>query len=152
MVDLGGQIAVSRELPTGAWPIVIAHPTRRVEAALEIILDGGSLATSGASERSRDVEGGVVSHIFDPRTGRPLYRPESVTVWHEDALAADILSTALYVLGPGEGLRYANERGLAALFLVPNGVGDQEAVTFLASPAFRERFPERYSVDDWRAW
>ena len=140
MVDLGGQIVVSGAPPTGAWPIAIAHPARRAETAVEIILEGGSLATSGASERSFETEGGLVAHILDPRTGRPLHRPGSVTVWHEDALTADILSTALYVLGPEAGLRHADEHGFAALFLAP-ARGGRDTVVLRASRAFHQRFP-----------
>ena len=141
MVNLGGQIAVSGALPAGAWPVAIAHPARRAESGLELGLAGGSLATSGASERSYDVEGGTVVHILDPRTGRPLHRPESVTVWHEDPLVADILSTALYVLGLEAGLQYADEQRLAAVFLVPVGEAVDAGVTLRASRAFRQRFP-----------
>ena len=141
MVDLGGQIVVSGTRPAGAWPVAIAHPGRRAEIAMEVAVDGGSLATSGASERSYEIEGGMIAHIVDPRTGRPLHRPESVTVWHQDALTADILSTALYVMGPEAGLRYADEHGFAVLFLAPAGRGARESVTRLASPAFRQRFP-----------
>ncbi len=148
MVDLGGQIAVSGAPPAGTWPVAIAHPAQRAEIAMEIALDGGSLATSGASERSYEIEGGMVAHIVDPRTGRPLHRPGSVTVWHEDALTADILSTALYVLGPKAGLRHADEHGFAALFLVPAGRGARESVTLLASQAFRRRFPAVAHVAD----
>lgn len=139
MVDLGGQLAVSGA-PVGGWEVAIAHPTRRAEAAVALSLDSGSLATSGASERSYAIEGGMVTHILDPRTGRPLYRPGSVTLWHEDALTADILSTALYVLGPEAGLRYADEHRLAALFLAPAGEAADAAVTPRASRAFRQRF------------
>ena len=142
MVDLGGQIAVSGAPPAGAWPVGIAHPVRRAETVLEIALDRGSLATSGASERSHEIEGGMVAHIIDPRSGRPLNRPESVTVWHEDALTADILSTALYVLGPEAGLRYADEHGFAVLFLAPTSDGGRESVALHASRAFRQRFLE----------
>jgi len=34
-----------------------------------------------------------------------------------DATTADILSTALYVMGPDEGVRWADEHGVAALFI-----------------------------------
>ena len=140
MVNLGGQIAVSGAPPAGAWPVAIAHPVRRAEVGLEIALADGSLATSGASERSYDVEGDTVAHIVDPRTGQSVHRPESVTVWHEDPLAADILSTALYVMGLEAGLRYADEHRLAAMFLAPAGA-TAEAVTLRASRAFHQRFP-----------
>ena len=146
MINLGGQIAVSGVPPAGPWPVAIAHPARRAEIGLEIALDGGSLATSGASERSYDVDGGTVAHILAPRTGRPLHRPESVTVWHEDPLAADILSTALYVMGREVGLRYADEHRLAAMFLAPAGEAADAAVTLRASRAFRQRF--RWSVSE----
>ena len=150
MADLGGQIAVSGAPPNGAWPVGIAHPARRGESALEIAVDGGSLATSGASERSHEIDGGMVAHILDPRTGRPLHRPESVTVWHADALTADILSTALYVLGPEAGLRYANEHGFAALFLASSSGGGRESVVPQASRAFRRRF--LVPADDPAGW
>ena len=149
MVDLGGQIAVFLA-PIGGWGVAIAHPARRAEAVLELHLDSGSLATSGVSERSYAIEGGTVAHILDPRTGRPLSRPGSVTVWHEDALAADVLSTALYVLGPEAGLRYADEHRLAALFLAPLGGDDDAAVTLRASRAFRQRFPGLSRIGDAR--
>ena len=140
MVNLGGQIAVSGAPPAGAWPVAIADPTRRADTAVEIALDGGSLATSGVSGRPYEIDDGIVAHILDPRTGRPLHRPESVTVWHEDALTADILSTALYVLGPETGLRYADEHGLAVLFLTPTSGGGRGSVAPGASRAFHQRF------------
>ena len=138
MVDLGGQIAVSGATPAEGWSVAVAHPARRAESALEIVLGSGSLATSGASERSFALEDEKVAHILDPRTGRTLHRPETATVWHEDALAADVLSTGLYVLGPEAGLRYADEHELTALFLAPAGDSN---VTLRASRAFRRRFP-----------
>ena len=132
---MGGQ-------PAGAgWPVAIAHPARRHQVALALTLTTGSLATSGASERSRVVDGRPVGHILDPRTGQPIHRPESVTVWHEDPLAADILSTALYVMGADNGLDHAEQHGVAALFLVPDPGRDAVSVTVRASRMFEIRFP-----------
>ena len=148
MVDLGGQIAVSVAPDAAAWPIAIGHPARRAEPVLDTTLRSGSLATSGASERSYEVEGKMVAHIIDPRTGRPVHRPESVTVWHADALAADILSTALYVMGPDEGLRYADAQRVAALFLTPAGGPGRTAPTPRASRAFRRQFPVVAALSD----
>ena len=140
MVDFGGQIAVGGKPAGAGWPVAIAHPARRHQAALALTLTTGSLATSAASERSRVVDGRPVAHILDPRTGRPIHRPESVTVWHEDPLAADLLSTALYVMGADEGLDLAARHGIAALFLVPDS-GRDAPVTVLASRTFETRFP-----------
>jgi thiamine biosynthesis lipoprotein len=69
------------------------------------------------------VSGTRVGHILDPRTGAPAPFKGSVTVWHRSALAADALSTALYVMGPKEGARWADARGISALFLLPDDAG-----------------------------
>ena len=140
LIDFGGQVAVSGESVAGAWPAAVAHPTRRDTPVLELLLAAGSLATSGGSERDLVLESGArFGHIIDPRTGRPVSRSASVTVWHEDAFAADVLSTALYVMGPEEGLAWAGDYGFAVCFIVPDlPSGD---VTFRATPAFAARFP-----------
>ena len=64
-----------------------------------------------------------------------------MTVWHEDPLAADILSTALYVMGADAGLDYAERHGVAAVFLVPDPADGAVPVAVRASPMFRARFP-----------
>ena len=139
-IDFGGQMAVSGEAAGSAWPIGVAHPARRDIPVLDLPLAAGSLATSGGSERDLLLDSGErIGHIIDPRTGRPVNRSASVIVWHEDAFTADVLSTTLYVMGPGEGLAWAEARGLAACFLV---VGDAAAgVEFRATAAFAARFP-----------
>jgi thiamine biosynthesis lipoprotein ApbE len=38
-----------------------------------------------------------------------------------DPMVADILSTALFVMGPEAGMRWLEGRGIAALFLVSSG-------------------------------
>lgn len=120
MVDLGGQISVGGRVPLeGSWPVAVAHPQRRDHPALHLRMTSGSLSTSAGSERDLVVNGTRVGHIFDPRTGRPAPFNGSVTVWHGSGLAADALSTALYVMGPEAGLRWAETRGIAAGYLIP---------------------------------
>jgi thiamine biosynthesis lipoprotein len=139
MIDLGGQVAVGAAPPgRPGWTVFIADPERRTTPALEVTLTGGSLSTSAGSERDVHVNGRRISHHIDPRTGRPAAFDGSVSVWHEQALAADALSTALYVMGEREGLRWAGEHDVAACYLRDGRV--------LASPAFRRRFrtPDRF--------
>ena len=136
MIDFGGQVAVAG----ASWTVAIAHPVRRNEAALEITLSEGSLATSGGSESDLTLPDGThVGHILDPRTGRPARAPQpfSVSVWHERALDADILSTALYVMGPEEGIAWAEAQGIAACFLVGDAA---DVVDIRATSAFEARF------------
>lgn len=142
LVDLGGQVAVSEGPGRNAWTVALAHPRRRREGVASLELRGGSLSTSGGSERDRTTaDSEPAGHIQDPRTGLPVRRPESVVVWKEEALAADALSTALYVLGPEEGLPWAEERGLAAAFLAPRP--DSGEVEIRTTAAFRARFTLR---------
>ena len=135
MVDLGGQVSVHGVPPgRGGWPVSIAHPLDRQRATVEVTLRAGSLSTSAGSERDLFVDGRRISHHLDPRTGGPVTFDGSVTVWHRRALVADILSTALFVMGPDEGLRWAESRGIAAGYLVPTW--DRE-VSMRATAAFR---------------
>ena len=132
MIDLGGQVSAGGAAGDG-WPVAIAHPSDRDMPYAHIRLSHGSVATSGGSERDRTIRGTRVGHIFDPRTGRPATFSGSVTVWHERGVVADILSTALYVMGPDEGLRWAAANQIAAMYLSPAGSGVKTAMT----PAFR---------------
>lgn len=135
MVDFGGQVSV-HGVPPGrrGWPVWIGHPADRQRAYVEVTLRGGSLSTSAGSERDIFVGGRRITHILDPRTGGPAPFDGSVTVWHPRALVADILSTALFVMGPEQGLRWAESRGIAACFLVPDGHGE---ASMRATAAFR---------------
>ena len=122
MIDLGGQVSVGGATPpAGGWTVGIAHPRHRDRPVVQVRMTSGSLSTSAGSERDLAVNGTRVGHILDPRTGRPATFNGSVTVWHERGLIADILSTALFVMGPDAGQRWAEARGLAACFLVPEG-------------------------------
>jgi thiamine biosynthesis lipoprotein len=139
LVDLGGQVGVCAcgDLPNSdGWRVGIAHPRIRDRVLFEVTLRSGSLATSGGSERDQRAHGRRVSHILDPRTGTPATFDGSVVVWHARGLVADILSTALYVMGPAKGLRWAERNGIAVCFLVPEGPD----VRVRASTEFRRRF------------
>lgn len=133
MVDLGGQVSVGGPWPDG-WPIAIADPLQRGRALLHGVLFSGSVSTSGGSERDLTVGATRISHHFDPRTGRPATFAGSVTVWHRSGLAADALSTALFVMGREEGLRWAETHGIAALYATPSA----GAVRVDASSSFRK--------------
>lgn len=138
MIDLGGQIAAAGAPPglTG-WKISLARPDRRTVPLTTLTMTVGSLSTSGGSERDRHVGGVRVSHHIDPRTGRPARFTGSVSVWHPSALVADALSTALYVMGPREGLAWAEAHAHAVLFAI---VGRGGTVSLLASRAFQRQF------------
>ena len=144
LVDLGGQVAVAGVAPGEAWAVAVAHPMRRDHPVVDLSLSRGSLATSGGSERDLTFGGARVGHILDPRTGSTVVRCASVSVWHDDPLAADVLSTSLYVMGVEAGLAWAEARGIAASFIVPadgvDGDAGSDTVTVRSTTAFRQRF------------
>lgn len=112
LIDLGGQVMVYGRPPgKHSWTVDVAHPERRDRSAITLELNSGSLSTTGNSEQP--------GHVLDSRTGLPIEFPGSVVVWHERGLVADIVSTALFVMGPDRGIEWAESRGLAACFLIP---------------------------------
>lgn len=114
-LDLGGQTAV-----VGTWEVPVADPRARERPAVALTIDGGSVSTSGNSERGIVVDGERLGHILDPRNGRPAPDFGSLTVWTADPLRADCLSTGLYVMGPEAALSWAEGHpGVEVLVLRP---------------------------------
>ena len=120
LLDFGGQIAVhgTPENQTG-WNIRLSQSDDRARTTdHELFLRAGSVSTSGHSERSTKVGDRMVHHILNPITGQPADPFGSVTVWNSSALVADVLSTALYVMGPETGYEWAVKNKIAAAFLM----------------------------------
>ncbi len=107
MIDFGGQLIVR-----GEHELAIADPTDRDKPVLALTIANASLSTSSGSEKP--------GHILDPRSGEVIPAGGSVSVIANDALTADILSTALFVMGEDEGLRWADANGVAAIFINPS--------------------------------
>lgn len=129
-LDLGGQLAL---LGRG-WEIPVADPRRRDRPVLTMIVDGGSVSTSGNSEHGFEIDGKRYGHILDPRTGEPASDFGSLTVWTADPLWADCLSTGLFVLGPERALAWAAAHpDVEVLALRPEG----NRLRALASPGLR---------------
>lgn len=147
MIDLGGQIMVQGHPPGGlAWPVDLAHPVERNRPLRTVRLPSGSLSTSGGSERDLEVSGHRVGHILDPRSGRPVQFRGSVAVWHSSALVADVLSTALYVMGPEAGLAWAEARDLAGCFFVAGSTAALQSRQSKRAHAEREPAASRSEI------
>jgi thiamine biosynthesis lipoprotein len=119
-LNFGGQVLViGRDRRGGDWTVPVAHPARRAKPAAWLHLRDRSASTSSQSERFVTVAGKRLGHILDPRTGQPVPAWGSVTVVAEDPAAADAVSTALLVLGPEAGGRWAESReDMGVLFLI----------------------------------
>ena len=118
-LDFGGQIMTWGQ----GREVAVAGPRGRRASPLRILLPArSSLACSGCSERGR--------HLLDPRTGTPCPDWGSVAAAAGTGLEAELLSTALFVLGPEAGLPWAAEQKAAAAFLLHDGRVER-------TPAFR---------------
>ena len=83
-----------------------------------------AVAASGDAARRFEHKGLRYGHILDPRTGWPVANGmRAVTVLAPTCLQAGIYSTALFVLGPKDGLRFANcARDLDACLQTDHGM------------------------------
>lgn len=116
-LNFGGQLLIYGK----PVEIELADPAERTKnSGIHIRIKSGSVSTSGGSEHDKIIDGKRIGHILNPHTGLPSPSFGSVTVWNESAFDADVLSTALYVMGPEKGIAYANANAIAACFLVIN--------------------------------
>ena len=152
LVEIGGEVRTAGHSSTGGpWRIAIERPPAQSDPSgaegpnetlplgLQRVLEftDGALATSGDYRNYWERDGVRYSHTIDPRTGRPVeHALASPSVVHESCAIADAYATALMVLGPQEGLRWADENDIAALLLVYR----EDSLEELPSAAFRERF------------
>ena len=120
LFEIGGELRGIGRRPGGQpWQVMIdaesASPQR-------IALADMAVATSGDRWHRRERGGRRWSHTIDPRSGEPVaHSLASVTVLHAQCMHADALATVLTVLGPDEGLAFAERHDVAALFV---GHGD----------------------------
>ncbi len=106
LIDIGGNIYASGKNRYGRpWQIGIRHPRNNDELIGILELSDKAVSTSGDYERFRIINSKRYHHILNPKTGLPADRCISVTVITKTAMVADILSTAVFVLGWEDGLR-----------------------------------------------
>lgn len=122
-LNAGGDIRIYGEKPSGErWTVGIQDPNVNGQGSdisyiAALRLEGeGSVVTSGDYQRFFEEQGEKYHHILNPADGKPARQVKSVTIVADDALTADALSTAVFVLG--------REKGLALLGHFPgvNGV------------------------------
>lgn len=135
LIDAGGNIVAVGTRPDGSpWHIGIrdprgSSPTDTIGPVVKV--EDEAVVTSGDYERFFIEDGHRYHHIFDPKTGRPADRAQSATIIASNSLDADMLSTAVFVLGPVEGPKILTGLdGVSAMVVGPDG-----HLTF--SPGFR---------------
>lgn len=135
-IDAGGDLYLGGLNPQSEpWSVGIRHPRIDRELIDSVRVSDKAVCTSGDYERVvvvQSLRGGRAEpdrtrrataesehHILDPRTGASPSGVASVTVVGPNALLADALATAAFVLGPVEGLRLLERHGVEGLILTP---------------------------------
>ncbi|MBM4280813.1 MAG: FAD:protein FMN transferase [Deltaproteobacteria bacterium] len=107
VLSSGGDVVVGGRRGDRPWRVGVQDP-RGPDPFLALPVDpailGGAVMTVSDNE-DYFVTGGARYHsVLDPRTGLPSTRCRSVTVFADDALFAEALARAVFVLGDKDGL------------------------------------------------
>ncbi len=135
LVEIGGELRLRGHNAKGKlWAIAIESPFAGIPGPHTIVpLTDAAVATSGDYRNYFESKGTRYSHTIDPATGKPVtHSLASVTVLAEEGGRADALATAILVMGSEQGMRFALDEDLAALFLIRREAGVEERST----PAF----------------
>lgn len=144
--SLGGNVQAVGSKPDGSpWRVGIQDPEGQGSLAVVEVQDR-AVVTSGGYQRYFEEDGVTYWHILDPDTAAPARTGlSSVTVIGPEGLVCDGLSTALFVLGEEEGIRFWREHpelGVELVFLREDGSVSITAGledTFALGPGFEDR-------------
>lgn len=120
LLDLGGSVTLVGSKEDGSpWRVAVQDPADSGAVVGVLSLTDCSAVTSGGYQRYFERDGAVYHHILDPRTGYPANSGLlSATVVCADPTLADILSTAVFVMGEEAALDLWRAEGGFELALV----------------------------------
>jgi Membrane-associated lipoprotein involved in thiamine biosynthesis len=124
LVNSGGDMyCLGKKTAQQLWKVGIQHPRDSNRAFLEIRLNDRAIDTSGDYEKYFLIDGKRYSHIIDPRTGYPIGdNTVSASIIANDSATADILATAMCVLGE-KGFDIINRCGCIDAIMVTEEAG-----------------------------
>lgn len=121
VISIGGSVLIYGDKGDGKeWHIGIQDPRAEEGEVLGVVdLVGNQIvSTSGDYEKYFESDGKRYHHIFDPATGYPADSGLiSVTIISDNGFLSDALSTACFVMGLENGMTYAEEKGVEAVFV-----------------------------------
>lgn len=124
VISLGGNVYVLGQRDrANPWKVGIQDPDDKTKTHGTLAVSDCSIVTSGDYERYFEQDGVRYHHIFDPSTGLPGNTGvRSVTVVCKSSTKADAYSTALFLMGPEQGMEfYRAQGGFEAVFLLADG-------------------------------
>lgn len=139
-IDLSGDIYVGGQNCEGRpWRIGVRDPRDKNKIIDIVELSNQALTTSGNYNQYVEIQGQRFSHIINPVTGYSQRGVISATVVSDTTIEADVLATALCILGPQRGLKIIeNHRaGNAAMVIVEDEHGALEKITSPQYPMYK---------------
>lgn len=123
LLSVGGNVcATGPKTASGApWVVGVQNPDDPNAFVHTLYVTGGSVVTSGDYQRAYVVDGTLYHHIIDPATMMPGTLWRSVTVVCPDSGAADMLSTALFLLPQDQGQALLSAFDAYALWIDAQG-------------------------------
>lgn len=120
IINLGGNVLCIGSKPDGTpFKVGIQKPfadRNETEAVMDIT--GKSVVSSGIYERCFKQNGKLYHHILNPKTGFPYDNSLiSVTIISDQSVDGDALSTTCFALGLEDGLKFAEKKGVQAVFI-----------------------------------
>lgn len=120
IINLGGNVLCIGSKPDGTpFKVGIQKPfadRNETEAVMDIT--GKSVVSSGIYERCFKQNGKLYHHILNPQTGYPYDNSLiSVTIISDQSVDGDALSTTCFALGLEDGLKFAEKKGVQAVFI-----------------------------------
>lgn len=110
LINAGGNIYALGSKPDGSpWLTGIQDPRDENKIIAILKVSDVAVVTSGDYERYFIQDGIRYHHILNPATGKPAPETMSTTVIAPSATDADVLSTTLFVLGPGPGGKFIRQ-------------------------------------------
>ena len=120
IINLGGNVLCIGSKPDGTpFKVGIQKPfadRNETEAVMDIT--GKSVVSSGIYERCFKQNGKLYHHILNPKTGYPYDNGLiSVTIISDQSVDGDALSTTCFALGLEDGMKFAEKKGVQAVFI-----------------------------------
>ena len=124
LIDIGGEVIISGSKHNQPWVIGIQDPTSVNNSSIINIFgnDFLAVATSGEYRNFKyNDDGEMTSHTFNPisKTSIPDKTYSVSVVSRVSSMEADALATALNVMGPVKGIKFANEKDLSVMYIMP---------------------------------
>jgi thiamine biosynthesis lipoprotein len=107
----GGDLKSIGEKSSGVpWKIGIRHPRKPASIIASLNGKNNAMATSGDYQKYFIQNGIRYHHILNPATGMQAQGLQSVTIIAKEAVLADAMATAVFVMGAERGMKFIEEQ------------------------------------------